>query len=77
MRQDNLEPGKIKENKTTKEVKKTMESGLKKTGISAVAVGIGGAMTALGSGVFTLEEALLLITAISMTANTLFNYYEG
>lgn len=52
-------------------------SGLKKSGLSALAVGIGGAMTGLGSNVFTLSEALLLIIALSTTTNAVFNYFEG
>lgn len=54
-----------------------METGLRKTGLSTIPVGIGGAMAGLGSGLFTLEETLLLIIAITVTANTIFQFYEG
>ena len=53
-----------------------MELGLKKTGLSAMTVAVGGSMVALGSGVFTLTEALLLIIATAETAQSTFNYIE-
>lgn len=54
-----------------------MDIGVRSSGISAVAVGTGGALVALGSGNLTATESLLLIIAINETAQTFWNYYEG
>lgn len=53
-----------------------MDLGVKEAGLSAVAVGIGGIMTAYSSGLYTLEETMLVIIAISTTTNAVFNYYS-
>jgi hypothetical protein len=53
-----------------------MELGVKEAGLSAVAVGIGGIMTGYGAGLYTLEEAMLVIIAISTTTNAVFNYFS-
>lgn len=54
-----------------------MNLGVRSSGISAVAIGTGGALTMLGSGYFSATEALLLIIAINETAQTFWQYYEG
>ena len=49
--------------------------GIKKSTLSFQALGIGGAVVGLGSGVFNLTEALLLIIAVAETINAGFDYY--
>ena len=49
--------------------------GIKKSTLSFQALGIGGAVVGLGSGVFNLTEALLLIIAVAETTDAGFDYY--
>jgi len=53
-----------------------MDIGLRSSGISAVAVGIGGALVAMGSGQLNPTETLLLIIAINETSQTFWSYYQ-
>jgi len=49
--------------------------GVKKSTLSFQAIGIGGAMVGLSSGVFNLTEALLLVIAVAETIDAGFDYY--
>jgi hypothetical protein len=57
-------------------MKLDQELGVKKTGLSAMVIGVGGSMVGLGSGVFNLTEALLLVVAVAETTQATFNYLE-
>jgi len=54
---------------------KNQELGVKGTPFSAVAIGIGGAFLGLSTGVFDLDQALLLIIAISTTTDAILDYF--
>jgi len=51
------------------------ELGVKKTPLAFLAIGTGGAFLGLSSGVFTLDQALLLVIAISTTTDAIFDYF--
>ena len=51
------------------------ELGVKETPLSFMAIGTAGAYLALSTGVLTLQEALLLIIAISTTVDACFDYF--
>lgn len=52
-----------------------IELGVKKSTLTFQALGIGGAMVGLSSGVFNLTEALLLIIAVAETIDAGFDYF--
>jgi len=54
-----------------------MELGVRDTGLSAMIIGYGASAVGLGSGIYTLEEAMLLVIAIATASNSLFKYIEG
>lgn len=55
----------------------TEELGVRKTPLSTIIIGVAGAMVGVSSGIFSLEEALLVIIAISTTTNALIDYFGG
>ena len=58
-----------------KVLESSRELGVKKTPLTVMAIGIGGSYLALSTGVFTLQETLLLIIAISTTVDASFDYF--
>jgi hypothetical protein len=54
-----------------------MELGVKRSGISALTVGIAGTIVGFSSNLYTLTEAMLIVTALNLTALTYWSYYNG